>query len=192
SSVRCVVRRGTRTELDREPFFAAVRRRHPDVDIVLLRGEPDADPADPMARRGEPEIVDVAEARRRRAEAEALLDDLLELLTPGLDQAADAPVSAWRGSGPGEVVAETSMRIPEVGAAAGHEALETAAANLLVRGWRVDRPEGGAPRIVARHDQTSVQVTWWPPVAAYDVAVRTDPVRVGVEAARELKAQDRA
>lgn len=145
-----------------------------------------------MTRRGTPEIVDVAEARRRRAEVEALLDELLELLTPGLDQAADAPVSGWRGSGPGEVVAETSVRIPEVDEAAGHEALETAAVNLLVRAWRVDRPEGGAPRIAARHDQTSVQVTWWPTVAAYDVAVRTDPVRVGVEAARELKAEDRA
>lgn len=126
------------------------------------------------------------------AEAEALLESLFELLTPGLDQAAEAPVSGWRGSDPGELIAETSVRIPEVGEAAGHAALETTAGNLLARGWRVDRPEGGAPTVVAQHDQTSVQVTWWPPVAAYDVTVRTGPVRVGAETARKLKAEDRA
>lgn len=184
-----MVRRATRTELDREPFFAAVRRRHPDVDIVLLPGEPDADP---LAQRGDPEIIEVAEARRRRAEAEVLLIDLLELLTPGLNQAAEAPVSGWRGSGPGKLIAEISVRIPGVGEAAGHATLKTAAGNLLARGWRVGRPAGGAPRIVAQHDQTSVQVTWWPPVAAYDITVRTDPIRVGAETARKLKAEDRA
>lgn len=187
-----MVRRGTRAELDREPFFAAVRRRHPDVDIVALRGEPDADPAGPPARRGDPEVVDVQEARRCRAEAEALLVDLFELLTPGLDQAAEAPVSGWRGAGSGELIAETSVRLPGVDEAAGRASLDTAAGNLLARGWRVDRPEGGAPRIVAQRDQISVQVTWWPPVAAYDITVRTDPVRVGAETARKLKAQDRA
>ena len=190
--MRYMLRRGTRTELDREPFFAAVRRRHPDVDIVLLRGEPDVGPADSPTQRGDPETVDVAEARRRRTEAEALLDDLLELLASGLDQAAEAPVSGWRGSGPGELVAETSVRIPGVGEAAGHEALKVAADNLLARAWRVDRPEGGAPRVTAHRDRTSVAVTWWPPVAAYGVVLRTDPVRVGAEAARELKSEDRA
>ncbi|MGH8920125.1 MAG: hypothetical protein ACRD0H_17630 [Actinomycetes bacterium] len=184
-----MIRRGTRTELDREPFFAAVRRRHPDVDIVVLRGEPDADP---LAQRGDLEITDVEEARRRRAGAEALLDILLELLTPGLGPTTEAAVSGWRGSGPGELIAQTSVRMPEVGEVAGHAALETAAGSLLARGWRVDRPEGGAPRVVAQHDQISVEVTWWPPVAAYDVTVRTDPIRVGVEMARALKAEDRA
>lgn len=188
----CVIRRGTRTELDREPFFAAVHRRHPDVDIVLLRGEPDVDPADPQAQRGDPETVDVEEARRRRAGAQALLGILLELLAPGLGQATEAPVSGWRGSGPDALIAQTSVRIPEVGEVTGHTALATTAGNLLARGWRVDRPEGGAPRVVAQHDQISVEVTWWPRVAAYDVTVRTDPIRVGVETARALKAEDRA
>lgn len=190
--MRCVVRWGSRAELGREPFFAAVRRRHPDVDIVVLRGEPETGLVDPPAATGEADTVGVRVARGRRAEAEALLDDLLGLLTSGLDQAPGARVSGWRGSGPGELIAETSVRIRGVGDVAGHEALETAGANLLVRGWRVERPEGGAPRVVARREKDSVELTWWPPVAAYDVVVRTDPVRVGAAAARELKAEDRA
>lgn len=70
--------------VDDDPFWSVVRRRHPDVDIVLLPGEPDQPDAPP----DEPDPEDL----RARAEALGELEGAWQLLAPHV--AATAAVGA--------------------------------------------------------------------------------------------------
>lgn len=159
-----------------------MRARHRDIGIVLLPGPvPEEQPA----------TVSAADARRRRAEAEQTLRELWSLVADGLAPDARSLLVGWRGAAGAEVAAQASQRTSGVDEVRARAAFRDAVTALLARAWRVSEPVGGAPRVVGQQDGLTVEVTWWPPVRAYDVTVRTEPLAVGAEVARELMAGDR-
>jgi hypothetical protein len=154
-----------------DPFFAAVRRRHPDVDLVALPPDEGAGPADPVA--------DTTVAR------------VVELVTEAASElwAAVAPASA--------VVPETRLRYADreadVRAVAraveqrtdGFEVLVRLRHELEQRGWSVQRPPGGLERIVAGLDGGLVTASCSESGTVL-LEVSSAALPVGVDRAREL------
>ena len=148
------------------PFWAAVRRRHPDVDLVLLPTEEPAPPGDE---------VDDAAVRAAVERVDALVDAL------GAEPAATAGIGF--GPDPGTVVPRVRL--------AGHreDGLATLArlrARLETEGWTVRRPDDGLTRVLAHRDDLQVRASYAEQSGAFLLEVSTDPLPVGAVRAREL------
>ena len=164
-----------------DPLFAALRRRHPDVDLVLLPPEPPApahrdprgDPAELDARLAE---VGLAQERLRAATATSVPD-----LTPV------APVAPAFGDSESQVRAVVRLR----GTGEDDPGLvERVATALRDGGWAV-RVAGGATevgRVLAVLDDVELTLTH-ARAARVVLAVLVGPsLAVGVEQARRLTA----
>ncbi|MBM7517360.1 hypothetical protein [Nocardioides nitrophenolicus] len=123
-----------------DPFWSVVRRRHPDVDLVLL---PPA--AAPEESEPEPAPTSVADAS---AECLARVAELWDLLVGGT--VPDEQRSAWTtGPAPGLMRHEATWTLLAVDPVLATGTLERAAASLRDEGWRVLAPPDGMPRVLA-------------------------------------------
>lgn len=163
-------------------FFAEVRRRHPDIDIVLLP-QVDPGPAQPAAPAAPLEPIEPA------ALAEALettLTGLLPLMAPGID----LPAPQWRwgpGDSTGSVARETLVAAENLEAVPALTALSGAERALVAEGWHVLVPPDGLPRVLANSpDGTQAQVVYVEGRSRYAVRLRSASYVVGRESAADL------
>lgn len=147
------------------PFWAAVRRRDADIDLVVL-------PADLAERGGEVDARTVARAVERVTDAARSL---------GGEEAPRAEVAY--GPDPGTVVARVRV--------AGHRADGLAALSRLRErladdGWSLRRQDGGVARLLGRRDGLRLVASYAGPTGAFLLQLSTDPLPVGQVRAREL------
>ncbi|GAA1791538.1 hypothetical protein GCM10009795_041530 [Nocardioides hankookensis] len=151
------------------PFFAAVRRRHPDVDIVLL-APPPADPEQPdAATEGQvANAFDLATGTATRAWAEAVGDGRVPdtRFAYGPDEAT--------------VVARSRLAAPLVGSP-----LTMLAAALARDGWELGHRAGAVSQLVARR-ATMHLLASYADAGTFVLTVTSTPLGVGVERARAL------
>lgn len=121
-----------------DPFWSVVRRRHPDLDIVVL---PQTAPSPAESGRQARESAPFAEDQA------ALADDLwTRLVGDGRPNRA----SGWiPGPTHDSVRHRVTLTLQEVNADAGIAHLRTAAALLAAAGWKVFTPPTGMPRLSA-------------------------------------------
>ncbi|QWZ07594.1 hypothetical protein KRR39_19545 [Nocardioides panacis] len=167
-----------------DAFFGVVRRRHPDLDIVLLPPQPPEEP--PAERVRAADLVDVP----ARFDAE-----LTELLG---DVAAGIPLprvrSRWTpGAVTGSVAREALVAAEGVDAVAATRALAAAERSLTGAGWHVLAPGDGLPRVLAGRGGTEeeplrreVQVVHVEARGRYAVTYRCGSYLVGTGTARGL------
>jgi hypothetical protein len=121
-----------------DPFWSVVRRRHPDLDIVILPQE-----APPAADSSLPERTAEPFAELETAEAE---DCWARLVGHGM------PVQAvrWIPGPTGDSVCHSiTLTLDEAPAAVGIGHLREAEALLTADGWQVFTPPTGMPRVLA-------------------------------------------
>jgi hypothetical protein len=152
-----------------DAFFAPVRRRHPDVDIVVLAAQEQAPAREPLE-----EAQVVAALDRIAATAERLRDPAIAM-----------PARAGLGFGPdeGTVVASarSSATTPD-----GFGALVALRGALEDEGWRVRRLAGAVERLSGVQGDLRVQASYAEETGALLLEVRSDPMFVGRVRAREL------
>jgi hypothetical protein len=153
-----------------DAFFAPLRRRHPDVDIVVL--PPDRSPS------GEPVVG---------AQVDATLDRVAEAAAGMVEAAfrpAARPVARWRfGPDEGTVVAAARAGATRT---EGPEALVTLRRVLEGEGWQVRRLAGEVERLSGVRDDLRALASYAERTGALLVEVRSEPVPVGRSRARAL------
>ena len=149
-------------------FWAAVRRRHPDVDLVLL-----ADEQPPPA--GEASEADLAVAVERVAAyasgAWAVATDSGDPLVPVLrfGPREDAVVAR----------VQTASRYAE-------SPVPAVAAALTDAGWAVASPPGDLEILLARRSGVDLRLTFAAAAGVLTLTVTSAPLLVGVDRARQL------
>lgn len=157
-----------------DPFFEVVRRRHPDVDIVLLPpDEPSAMPVGPQA--------DDAAVHEALSRATALAASLWRVVPESPEEAPQATVTP----GPVQGTVQPRVRVVRNGAE-GHAMLVRLKDELVDRGWRVDRIPGPVERVVATGEEASVAASYAPDPGTFILDLTTPPLLVGPERARLL------
>ena len=157
-----------------DPFFAEVRRRHPDVDIVLLP------PTDGEQAADDVPVVDddaVAAARIRVATAAR------QLWAAGAPDSDDEPEERL-GYAAHEGWVRSSARVAER-RDDGADVLDRLERDLLGRGADVRREPGALPRLVASLDDLTLTASA-AATGAVLLGVESEPLHVGEERAAEL------
>ncbi|MBM9459551.1 hypothetical protein JK386_06525 [Nocardioides sp. zg-536] len=140
--------------LDDDPFWSVVRRRHPDVDVVLLADPPDPDPHPdpdgPSDRAGS--ATDLATLRTVADELLTAWHAVAPLLPPGTGPAPGAPdapgVPAVRWSARDGAHALLLVKaVRDTDLATGTDLLRRIAFDLGGRGWRL-APSGDEEQAV--------------------------------------------
>ena len=148
------------------PFWAAVRRRHPEVDIILL---PAGEPTPPGDEADDGAVA--AAVDRVNAAVDAL--------------GAEPPAAARIGFGP-----DPGTVVPRVRLASHREDgladLDRLRDQLEGLGWTVRRPEGGVARLVGERDDLHVRASYAEETGSFLLDVAADPLVVGNLRAREL------
>jgi hypothetical protein len=152
------------------PFFAAVRRRHPDVDIVLLAPEPAEDDHPEAVTEGQlANAFDLTTGTATKAWAEAVGDGQV----PETRYAFGAD--------------ETAVTVrARVAARLDRSALEPLAAALAQDGWEVAHRPGAVSRLAARRATMQLLASYTGADGAFVLTATSAPLLVGVERAREL------
>jgi hypothetical protein len=157
------------------PFFAATRRRHPDVDIVLLapdRAEPGhrgAEHAEPPTDHQLTNAFDLTTGTATRAWAEAVGDG----------QVPDTRFAF----GPDEDCVTARARIS---ARLDGSPLVPLAAALAEAGWDVGHRAGEASQLFARRHSLQLVASYAAASGRFVLTVSSAPFPVGVDRAREL------
>ena len=163
--------------LTADPFWAPVRRRHPDVDLALL--PPEAPPPGPTA--DDPGAA--ADVIAAVAAARAAVDDAVGALWPPLVGGAPPRSAVAFGTTEGTVVVR-------VRASARHVADPGLLARLRElleqQGWRPRRAEGEVARITGGRDGLRVRASYAAGSGAFLVEVASAPLAVGAERAAAL------
>ena len=129
-------------------MFRELHRRHPDVDIVILaEDEPHAGPQVPLE-----------EAQRSSWVTQRAFEEVLVLL--GLGAIPDA-AARWRAGAADGTVRHERSASADMDEALAPESLGGLADALLARMWQVQEPSEGVPRVLASHEDVSVQASWW-------------------------------
>lgn len=131
-----------------DPFFDVVRRRHPDVDVVLLP------PETPTPER-ELTPLTLEEAEDLTSDLGALVDNLwrqVDLPT------GPAPLVSWWGESGETARVEAALEAGGLEMIDGVRALATFERLLTDRGWRCSAPTDGMPRLLA--SDVHAGVTW--------------------------------
>jgi hypothetical protein len=164
------------TPLEVDPFYRELRRRHPDIDIVLL---PEVPPGS---------ATDLAEAPPLPAQPGTVLQDLsdsfetLWAILTGLPTSS-SEVPRWRaGTSDDQVFAERVGR--STGVTDGSALLLDAAAALDARSWNFRVPRGGVPRLLAEHSGRSLTISVWDD--AVTLTVRSESYAVEADVKRAL------
>lgn len=155
--------------LDEDPFWAVVRRRHPDLDIVVLPDEP----AVPVL--GPDDAIVVA----RAAAAELVAAWQLLLPTMGAAAAAGAgvgPSVRW-GAGDGGFSVVLDSSVTGLGQEGGVVLLRALLGVLGREGWGL-RPttRGDLPTLRARHGQVDMEATAGPGATVITLATSVLPL----------------
>ncbi|MCD4535878.1 hypothetical protein LRP67_17460 [Nocardioides sp. cx-169] len=156
-----------------DPFFDALRRRHPDVDVVLL--PPESPPAPPGA------TVDEAAANAVLARVQDLAG---RLWSGAAGDSEESPRSRYRyGAGPGAVraVAGVATRRGD-----GFHVLVALRHALESEGGALTRPPGAVERLVAHLDDLTVTASYAEEAGALLCEVSSESLEVGPDAARRL------
>jgi len=152
-----------------DAFFAPVRRRHPDVDIVVLPPEqpPSAEPVDP-------------------AQVDATLDRVRDTAARVCETAlrGTVPPARWR-FGPDDGTVVASVRVVST-TPDGFGALVALRGDLESGGWRVRRQPGEVERLSGVMDDVRVQGSYAASTGTLLLDVRSEPLYVGRAAARDL------
>ena len=160
-----------------DPFFREVRRRHPDIDIVLLPPEP------PPAEPGEDAEEVAAEALIRVA---TQARHLWSAIAP---DAMERPASRFRfGNDAASVrpVSELNVRRDD-----GYEVLVRLRHELESHGWEVRRPDGTVEQLAGGLDGHAVSASYAEAQGVLVLTMSGPSLSVGVERARELTARTR-
>lgn len=156
-----------------DPFFAAFRRRHPDVDVVLLRPDPAPEVAEPAGDEVVAALVE--EAGRALREVRGLV--------AGSVAGLDAVPRLGHAGRPGAVAARVRASGPT---AEGTAALDALTTGLPGHGWQVSRTGGAPPVLVARRGPLRIRATYAAATGTVLVEVTSEPVPVGAARARAL------
>jgi hypothetical protein len=155
-----------------DPFLAAVRRRHPDADLVAQ--SPPSGPA-PTDGRVDDAAVEAAVDRLQRQTTE---------LWSHVAEHGDGPtVGLTFGALPGTVVARSrhAAVVPDRPGILDelHDALQG-------DGWEFRRPWGAVERLVGRLEGVELRATYAVETGALLVVLTSAPLPVGADHAREL------
>jgi hypothetical protein len=164
--------RGPDSPVD-DPFFAAIRRRHPDVDLVVLPPEePTEEPAAPVDDATVWRAVELvaAAAAQLWAAVAPLSEQLPETRVRYADREADV-----------RAVARVVDRRSD-----GYAVLVRLRHELEEGGWSVRRSRGALERIVAELDGGTLVASYAEKTGVVVVELSSAPLPVGVERAREL------
>lgn len=156
-----------------DPFFDAVRRRHPDVDLVVLPPVP-ASPAS-LEPVGDD---DVAASMVRVATLAR------QLWASAARESTAVPQGRFTyGAGPGTVrgTARLATRHDD-----GFHVLVALRHELETHGWEVTRPPGAVERMVGRLDDLTVSASYAESTGAFLFEVSSESLPVGEARAREL------
>jgi hypothetical protein len=154
-----------------DAFFTPVRRRHPDVDIVVLPALEPAQVAGPVDR----------------AHADATLDRVRETaarVSGAVLSHTTVPAAAWA-FGPDEGTVVASVRA-DTTTPNGFSVLVELRGTLERDGWHVRRPPGEVERLVGVRGDVRVQASYAETTGALLLEVRSGPIHVGRSRAREL------
>lgn len=164
-----------------DPLFAALRRRHPDVDLVLLP------PERPAPAHRDP-TGDAAEVDARLAVVEVARDRVLAALVPLVpDCAAAGPVAPSFGETEAHVRALVRLRGTGLGQT---DLVDQVATALRDGGWAVGVVAGPREvgRVLAVLDDVELTLTHADGSGAVLVTLAGPALAVGVEEARRLVA----
>lgn len=173
-----------------DPFFAPVRRRHPDVDVVVLPVPPPPEgvPSDPADGT---DGTDTTDPTALLARVEAVARGWWGLLAqryPVSDEVGAEPRAGFR-FGPEEHQVRATARVT-TRLADGEAALADLRDALAGDGWMVERPPGDVPRVTAALDDLVLTASHAPGSGAFLLSVSSASVSVGVVTARDLVAGD--
>jgi hypothetical protein len=155
-----------------DAFFAPVRRRHPDVDIVVLPAAEPTPPAEPL------DEAQVAETLDQVVTTAELAWEAMGSRTTA------APTARWcYGTDDGTVLASarSSITTPD-----GFGALVALRGALETRGWRVRRLPGAVERLSGVRGHLRVQASYVEHTGALLLEVSSRSMSVGRARAREL------
>ena len=155
-----------------DAFFTPVRRRHPEVDIVVL---PAAEPTPPA------EPIDEAQVAATLDQVATTAEIAWDAFGP---RATAAPTARWRyGTEDGTVLASAraSTTTPD-----GFGALVALRGALEAGGWRVRRLPGALERLSGAQGALRVQASYAEDTGALLLEVSSRPIPVGRARAREL------
>ncbi len=152
-----------------DPFFEAVARRHPDIDLIVLAApEPDGEPT--SDERLAQVMIEIA----------ALARDLWRQVAGPETE----PLARFSyGDTPGSVRAEARCRAERED---GSDVIDRLANALLAGGWELHRPSGGVPRLRARRESVEVVTSYVAHTGAVLFRVSGPSLTVGTDRAREL------
>ncbi len=161
-----------------DPFFDAVRRRHPDVDIVVLPPVPAATvPASTVPE--EPVGDDEVAATLIRVATLAR-----QLWASAARESTEVPEARFAyGTGPAAVrgTARLATRHDD-----GFHVLVALRHELETHGWEVTRPPGAVERMVGHLDDLTVSASYAARTGALLFEVSSESLPVGAALAREL------
>ena len=154
------------------PILAAVRRRHPDVDLVLVCDEP---------------APETDEEPTPEADLTAALERVTAHATGAWASVADAgePLLARLEPGPAENTVVARARAVGVRDDSPLPVLEQA---LAAAGWVTGRPSAGLELLAGRRPGVDLLASY-APTAVVTLTVSSAPLPVGVGRARELTAE---
>ncbi len=156
-----------------DPFFAAVRRRHPDVDVVLLPATaPEQEPL---------ETVDDAVVDRAIELVEAFADELWLAVVPLSQSEPDVRLRYGEHESAVQAVARVVDRRSD-----GYAVLVRLRHELELRGWTVRRSPGQLERLTASLDGVRLVASYAEETGVVLLELRSAGLPVGVERAREL------
>jgi len=152
------------------PFFAAVRRRHPDIDIVLLSAESSV------------QVARVPASERQLANAFDLITGTATRLWAEVVDDGQVPDTRFR-FGPDQASVTVRARLS---ARLDGSRLDDLAVALDVSGWEVGRRRDDAGRLFARRRSIQLVASYAEATGTFVVTVTSPPMLVGVDRAREL------
>jgi hypothetical protein len=156
-----------------DPFFAVVRRRHPDVDLVVLPPEaPDEEPV---------ETVDDATVDRATELVEAFADGLWVAVAPRSQTEPGASLRYGDRESEVQAVARVVDRRDD-----GYAVLVRLRHELELRGWTIRRPPGALERLTASLDGGRLMASYAEETGVVVLELSSAALPVGIERAREL------
>lgn len=153
-----------------DDFFAPVRRRHPDVDLVVL---PEERPSPPRP------VADDDAVARTRDQVRTAAEQFAAVVAPEADSGMVARLAY--GPAEGTVVARCRLAAQSDG-----RPLDVLRARLERGGWRPRRIEGPIARLTGRRGDVHVRASYAAETGALVVEIVSDPLVVGHDRAKGL------